>query len=126
MSKIPASLASLFASANGSETVYRHRLTRMDYTEGVREMAERAKAFWLIDDILINARHGRLLERCQGFAAWTLWVAGGKGVLRCSDGGIGGAPARTVFEQAIEWTDFPEGTVTLYLEGGVLMLPGER
>ncbi len=39
---------------------------------------------------------------------------------------VGGEKENVVYTQQIEYTDFPLDTVTLYNDGGILCLPGER
>ena len=41
-----------FGSHNGSENFYCHKPSLMLYTDGVKELAEKAGAYWLIDLII--------------------------------------------------------------------------
>jgi hypothetical protein len=43
------SLLASLAIHTGSETVFRHWTRRLVYTEGVQDLANQAKAYWLID-----------------------------------------------------------------------------
>ena len=47
-------------------------------------------------------------------------------VLVCSDGGIGGEQEKIVYQQQIEYTDFPLASIRLYNDAGILCLPSER
>lgn len=121
-----AELESFIAQANGFETHYRHALTGMTYSQGVRHVAEEAGAYWLIDAILISSRCRKLQQRCSGLEFWTLTVKDGAAVLVCTDGGMNGEAEQVVYSQQIQHTDFPLATINLYLDGGILCLPGER
>jgi hypothetical protein len=126
---MPAKAAELelfIAQVNGFETHYRHALTGMTYSQGVRHVAEEAGAYWLIDAILISSRCRKLQQRCKGLEFWTLTVKDGAAVLVCTDGGMNGETEQVVYSQQIPHTDFPLTTIDLYLAGGILCLPGER
>ena len=56
----------------------------------------------------------------EEFQVWTLIVEGSSALLRCDDGND-----RRLFEKQIEYTDFPEPGIKLYVADGVIMLPGE-
>jgi hypothetical protein len=98
----------------------------MSYSEGVKHVAEEGGAYWLIDAILISSKCKRLQQKCAGLEFWTLTVKDKAAVLTCTDGGIGGEKENVVYTQQIEYTDFPLDTITLYNDGGILCLPGER
>jgi hypothetical protein len=106
---------------NGSENLYRHALTGFLYTDGVRHVAEAGGAYWLIDAILITARHKRRL-RGEAFQLWELKVREGVGMLTCR--ADSGEPA--LYRQRIPYTDFPLPYLMLYLENQTLCLPSER
>jgi len=121
-----AELELFIAQANGFETHYRHSLTGMSYSEGVKHIADEAGAYWLIDAILISSKCRKLQQKCNGLEFWTLTVKDGAAVLVCTDGGMNGEKAKAVYSQTIPYTDFPLAEITLYNDGGVLCLPGER
>ena len=126
---MPATAAQLQAfidQANGFDTHYRHALSGMSYSEGVKHIAEEAGAYWLDDAILIASKFEKLQSKCDKLEFWTLTTKSGKGVLTCTDGGMNGGKAKTVFFTPIPFTDFPLETITLYNVGGILCLPGER
>jgi hypothetical protein len=106
----------------GSENVYKN-FTGLRYTDGVKYLAEKAGAYWLIDAIGSYQRDKRLqIERLQEFQLWTLTVKENVGLLQCFEDS--GVPA--TLEQEIEFTDFPLPEIKLYVEGGVLLLPSEH
>ena len=41
-----------FGSHNGSENFYRHILSGLIYTDGVKDLADGCQAYWLIDLIV--------------------------------------------------------------------------
>ena len=119
-----AELEAFIAQANGFETHYRHALTGMSYSEGVKHIANEAGAYWLIDLILIASKFEKLQEKCEGMEFWTLTTKGGKGEVICTDGGMDGGEAKVVFARTIPFTDFPLELIELYNDGGILCLPG--
>ena len=62
------------AHANGADHMVRHPLTGMTYSSGMGWIAENAGAYWLIDAILINSKHKRLQEVCEGFEVLTAGI----------------------------------------------------
>ena len=126
---MPATAAQLQAfidQVNGFDTHYRHALSGMTYSDGVKFIAEEAGAYWLIDAILISSKRKRLQARCDGLEFWTLTVKDKAAVLVCTDGGMNGEKAKAVYTQNIDYTDFPLDKITLYIDSGILCLPGER
>lgn len=109
---------------NGSENLWAHPLAARGtggYTDGVKAVADKAGAYWLLDAVFSY----RFLPKAarEPFQVWRLKVTNGSAVLTMTDGTAGGRPIVT---QKIPFTDFPLPEITLYLEGGVLMLPAER
>ncbi len=116
------------ANCNGTENYYRHAISRVVYTDGVKVVAEAAGAFWLID-VILSHQNDRRLAKCQGIQVWRL-VRDQKGngvTVTCDDGGIGENKAKVVLSQHIEYTDFPKDVdVVFFLENNVLLLREER
>ena len=106
----------------GTEQYYRH-FTGLRYTDGVKFLAEKAGAYWLIDAIASYQREPAIRgnARLQDFQLWELAVAGNEAVLTLKEDS--GCPS--IVEQEIEFTDFPLSEVALYVCNGVLMLPSE-
>jgi hypothetical protein len=104
----------------GTECWHRHGLARnLLYTDGVKFMAERGGAYWLID-VVASVQHTPKV-RGEEFQLWTLKVAKGRGVVTCDDGN-----GKIIYRQDIPSTDFPLPEMQLYFEDNVLMLPSER
>lgn len=108
------------AQFTGTTNWYRHALARsILYTDGVRFVAERAGAYWLIDEIAL-VQGAALVLQDEEFQTWSLIVDGNAAVLRCDDGN-----GRVLLEKQIGYTDFPEPGIELYFTDGVIMLPSE-
>jgi hypothetical protein len=119
------------AQCNGCDTVITHRLSGLLYSEGVRYVAEKAGAYWLIDAIFSHVRFSKTEQKTGGFECWRLKLlpegSVNKAILTCDDGN-----GRVVCKQLIPFTDFPFGDgvndreFKLYRENGLLLLPQER
>lgn len=108
------------AQFTGTENWYRHSIAKtVHYTDGMLFVAERAGAYWLIDEIAF-AQRGEPALAGEEFQLWTLIVDGTTAILRCEDGN-----GRRLLEKRIDYTDFPEPGIELYCTDGVIMLPGE-
>lgn len=120
MGKEKGITASELAQFTGTENWYRHTLVQnVHYTDGMLFVAERAGAYWLIDEIaLAQKAEGALMN--EEFQVWTLIVEGSSALLCCDDGND-----RQLLEKRIDYTDFPEPGIKLYVVDGVIMLPGE-
>jgi hypothetical protein len=115
----------------------------LKYTTGVKYLAEKAQAYWLIDAIASHQTK-RLLsnENLRYFQLWLLTVtntenqlpqkygfikpiSNHKAVLTCwEDTPVEGV--KPVIRQDIEFTDFPLTEMKLYVENSVLLLPSEH
>lgn len=107
-----------------SETHYIHKLTGLKYTEGVRNVAVKGGAYWLLDKIAILTWFGQhdLHPNSSDFACWKLKVgAGSNNSLRCEDGN-----GNRLYEERIEFTDFPLPEIAIWREGDVFLLPSEH
>lgn len=106
---------------------YRHWTKKLIYTEGVHQLAEANGAYWLID-VIASYQGSRNLaadRRLRDFQLWELTVVGSEAVVACRADSYEDPAVR----QKIEFTDYPEGGLTLYVERGqelTLMLPEER
>jgi hypothetical protein len=89
------------------------------YTEGIHFVAERAGAYWLIDEIALAQGYYPALSG-EEFQTWTLIVDATVAVLRSDDGN-----GRMLLEKQIDYTDFPEPGIKLYFTDRVIMLPSE-
>jgi hypothetical protein len=105
----------------GSTYWYRHGLVRsVVYTEGVQFMAEKAGAYWLIDEIAI-AQAFEQRVKAEEFQVWKLNVINSTATLSCEDGN-----GRAVFSKHIDFTDFPLDAIELWVEANVILLPSEH
>lgn len=103
-----------FAEYTGTEHYYKHVLTGVTYTDGVRAVATKLNAYWLIDAICSYMRK-------ESFQAWILTVINKTGLLEMREDD--GKPV--LVQQQFKYTDFPEGTMKMYLIDGTLILPSE-
>lgn len=106
----------------GSEHWYRHGLVRgIVFTDGAKYIADRAGAYWLLDEIAIAQRFDKTVA-AEEFQVWKLAVnADDSAVLTCEDGN-----GHAVLSKAIEFTDFPPEGVTLWFENNTIYLPSEH
>lgn len=105
---------------NGSCVLYRHWLN-IQYTEGIKHLAELTQSFWLIDAIAAHQTKNLLSDpKLQEFQIWHLTVEDLAGVLICE-----WDTDKKVVRQDIPYTNFPLLSIKLYLVQKVLMLPGE-
>jgi hypothetical protein len=107
----------------GSETVYRHWSGRLAYTEGVKYLAQKCEAHWLIDAIASwqlspKVKRDPMLQQIQ---FWKLRVNPDKSaVLTCERD-----TDDVAVTQEIEYTNFPLEEIRLYLSNNILLLPSE-
>lgn len=94
-------------------------------TDGAKYLAEKAKAYWLMDAIASHQTNKAVAA--EEFQFWTLTVSGKReAVLTCTDGND-----KQLVCQEVPFTDFPLNTITLYaaldecLGGLVVMLTSE-
>lgn len=108
----------------GTEHYYRSIVPSLVYTDGVQYIAESRKAYWLIDVCMSHAhellsKYGSDSEQAA-FIVCKLVVKDNAAIFTCEDGN-----ENETARQEIEFTDFPAGEFSLWLTGGVLMLPSE-
>lgn len=112
--KTAQEISDIYSNSTGTENWYQHWTKRGTYTDGVKGVADKAGAYWLIDAIFSYARK-------EPFQLWELAVSDSKALLTMrEDSGL-----ETLVRQRIEYTDFPEGKWKFYFTDGVLLLPGE-
>ena len=106
----------------GTEQYYRHWSGILVFTDGVKFLAEKAGAFWLIDAIASWQPKARLEPALREFQLWELFVYENRTALL-----VGSRDSEDeAFRQQIEFSDFPMSYVKLYVEGEVLLLPSEH
>jgi hypothetical protein len=118
----------------GTEHWYRHTLNpKITYTDGVQFLAERAGAYWLLDEIacanLGLLRTGKALNG-QSFQVWKLQLddSGDGAALSVED-----SNGNVLHAKRIEFTDFPLRQIEIWCVAGgpgprdtqVIMLPSE-
>ncbi|GAB9152728.1 DUF6876 family protein [Bradyrhizobium diazoefficiens] len=107
------------AHFTGTENHYQHRLMRsVRYTDGVQFLAKNAQAYWLIDKIATLQLEKKI--RAADFQAWQLVVTNNTATLTCKDDDV------ILHSEHITFTDFPLDEITLWVEGGVILLPSEH
>jgi hypothetical protein len=84
-------------------------------TDGVKYVADTAKAYWLLDAI---GSYQTQLKR-EDFQHWKLIVKDNSGILTCDDGN-----GNILITQEIQYTDFPQD-INFYLTDNVLLLTSE-
>lgn len=103
----------------GSEKLYSHSFLNYKYTDGVRYLAQKGQAYWLIDTIVAWQTKDSL--RREFFQVWKLTVSEDcTAILEATDGND-----NQLVRQEIEFTDFPLSEVILYLIDNILLLPSE-
>lgn len=115
-------------SRNGANEFYRHPLARrFIYTDGVKEVAEKAGAYWLLDIIGTEFVPAYLKATDPGMGIIEMFVTNGKAkiILTTDD------DAPPVHTRKIEYTDFPDGKWVFYLasddgQSCTLILPSEH
>ena len=111
----------------GTQQYYLH-FTGGKYTDGVKHLADRAGAYWLIDAVFSYQVSKEIKD--LPFQVWTLKV------LRSELGKNKNEPMAVLemkedtdkplmVSQKIPYTDFPKGEIKLYVQNGVLFLPSE-
>lgn len=101
----------------GTECYYRHWLGHK-YTDGVKFLAEKAGAYWLIDAVMSYQAKFKDIP----FQDWELTVEEDKtAVLTMKED----SDKPELVRQRIPLTDFPMPYAELYFIDGVLLLPSE-
>ena len=106
----------------GTENWYRHPLNRKaTYTDGVKYLAEKAGAYWLVDDICAAYQLDKEVKATPS-QVWKLKVNLDKhtAVLSLEDGND-----KLVKSFDIPFTDFPLEEIVLWFTDNVLLLPCE-
>lgn len=93
----------------------------MKYTDGVKYLAEHAGAYWLLDIIGTEYFPKQHKGKYPGFLVIKLTVTPqNTAEISLEDGDL-----KSIAARVIDYTDFPEGTWSLWLIDGVLILPSE-
>lgn len=105
----------------GTENWYRHALNRaVLFTDGAKHVADAGGAYWLLDEIALAQRYEQAVA-AQSFQCWKLTVnPDHTGNLVCEDGN-----GNAVYQKALDYTDFPVASVTLWVADNTILLPSE-
>jgi hypothetical protein len=105
----------------GTEQWYRHGLVHdVLFTDGAKYVAERAGAYWLLDEIALTQRGNKTVAG-EEFQVWKLTVnPDHTATLICGDGND-----NAVYQKAIKYTDFPLSEIALYFTNNTILLPSE-
>ena len=114
-------LAAELRQFTGSENFYRHPLVRkIIYTDGVKFLADKAGAYWLIDELAF-AQEFEPSVKCEEFQFWKLAVEGDSTAkLSCENGN-----GKTVYSKDISLTDFPMKEIKLYCTDSTILFTSE-
>jgi hypothetical protein len=107
------------AQFNGDLDRYRHWRRKLIFTPGIKHLADRAGAFWLVDLVASWQLNGKVAA--EQFQVWTLAVRSDQTATATATDGNRAEIAR----QEIPFTDFPLAEITVWFDGGTLMLPSE-
>ena len=87
----------------GSENFFKHGVNRnIIYTEGVQYLAEKARCYWLIDEIACVLLPHLLKEHFDEFYCIQLLVTDHSAIITIDDGN-----GNIYVNHKIKWTDFP-------------------
>lgn len=117
-STLAAQLQAELDQFTGDSDRYRHPLNpRVIFTPGVKHLAERAGAFWLIDAIASHLGSKPFVEaalrdpRVAEMHFWRLTVEADRSALLIAEADSGLAP---FISQAIPFTDFPLAEISIW------------
>lgn len=111
-------LESYLAQFTGTENWYRHPLIRdVTFTDGVKAFAEKAGAWWFVDDCIIEYDP---LQSKHGFLTITLKVSNDQATITVDDGND-----NVLATKHIQYTDCPAGQYKFYFTNDVFLLPSE-
>lgn len=103
-------------------TEYHRHWSGMRFTDGVKFVADEAKAYWLLDVVASWQPEALRDPWLREFQLWELFVKPDQtATVVCSRDS-----EDVAFRQQVEHTDFPLEYVKLYVEGGVMLLPSEH
>ena len=103
----------------GTTQHFKHPLGLL-FTDGVHYLAEKGKAYWLIDCIASYQGYRQVREMSIQF--WRLKVKEDRSALLELGEDL---PEPIILRQKIPYTNFPLKQITLYLVNNVLHLPSE-
>jgi hypothetical protein len=103
----------------GTTQWFKHPLFEKLYTDGVKYMAEKFEAYWLIDLVFSHQLTSKV--RNEQFQTWVLKrIEGNSFIAIATDGND-----NIIAIQHIPFSDFDADELTLYYVDNVLLLPSE-
>ena len=111
----PQDLKSNLSQFTGTEQWWKHSLSDMTYTDGVRYFAKEAGCYWFLDIVGTE-----VMPQGHEFAVVKLASKEGKATIVIEDGN-----GNATWKKQIEFTDCPEGNWSFYLIDTVMLLPSE-
>jgi hypothetical protein len=104
----------------GTESWYRHPFKRsILFTDGAKYVADRAGAYWLLDEIAFAQAKKRIAA--EAFQLWKLKVRADQTARLICENGNG----EVIFRKRIDYTDFPLKEISFYFTNNVILLPSE-
>ena len=115
-------IESTLAHFTGTENYHRFSILfrNLVLTDGVKYLAEKCGAYWLMDVIGSYQKKCYKDEMLRDFQIWNLKVNDNEGVVTCERD-----TDDVAFSQKIPFTDFPLDKIKLYCSNGVIMLASE-
>jgi hypothetical protein len=114
-------LENALAYFTGTEAYHRFSpLSKLVLTDGVKYLADKTGAYWLMDIIASYQQKCMKDEMLRDFQLWTLKVKDDEGVVTCERD-----TDDVAFQQKIPFTDFPLAEISLYCINGVILLRSE-
>jgi hypothetical protein len=111
--------AELDAYYSPEEKLYCYPLVPVYYTPGVKFVADRGEAYWLLDKVATMQLDPTIAKEQQS-QFWTLHVHEQTWALVCQDGAY-----HVLWAEGGSHTNFPLTKVTFLVQGNVIMLPCE-
>ena len=114
-----ALLAQLCQFTGTSQYYYHPNFRTLNYTDGVKFVAQEMEAYWFLEHVLIH----QTIPEAKGmeFQVWKMVVKDSSAIITIDDGN-----GNVVKEFKIPFTDFPLDEITFWVEGNVLLLPSEH
>jgi len=110
--------------SNGTDHIYRDRLTGLKFSDGVKYIAENGYSWFISDALAVIKLKPKV--RAESFLTVKLNLhPSNKASLTVDDGGKYGESPKILHRQHYEWTD-AKVEITLFYENDLLFLPSER
>ena len=107
-----------FKQCTGTEAYYNGFANMIKFTDGIKIMADKFQAYWLID---VVASYQNNKAKGIPFQIWTIKSNSNTAVVEM----IEDTEQPVLIRQKIPFTDFPEGILKMYCIDNILLLPSE-